>query len=148
MRLDPPTILTGKPPETNFHRGDIWVSYEPADIGKIQNAYRAKHFILGKFDVTSFTRMLAKIAYAHAVSMMGYGSFSPLVLDVIFARTNIPSHWVGGDLKIPSAEGVIHQLKLNDDYRVNGRRYIVADIRLFALLGAPVYRVVVGEPQS
>ena len=49
----------------------------------------------------------------------------------------------------PAAEGESSQgLLLNTDYRLNGHRYIVVTVRLFANLGAPIYRVVVGERHS
>ena len=116
----------------------------------MRSQYGLRNWIMNKFAIDPFIRMLAKIAHAHAVSMSmtGYASFTPLLLDVIFSRTNTPSHWVGGDLEIPPAIDVVHQLTLDDDYRANGKRYVVATIRLFAFLGAPVFRVVVGERQD
>jgi hypothetical protein len=146
MKLDPPTLLSGKPPDRQFHRGDIWASYDPADLHRMQTTYRARQFVLGPFDVTAFTRMLAKIAYAHAVARMGYGSFEPLILDVIFNKTDTPSHWVGGAPgEIPQRESIVHQLWLDDDHLVNGQNYVAVDVRLFSFLETPRYRIVVGK---
>lgn len=145
MKLAPPTLLSGDTPTPNFFKGDIWIWYEPDDLRLMENVYGAKQHIPGKLAISELVQMIAKIAYAHAISKMGFGAFKPLVLDAIFNRTNIPSHWVGGGADAPAIDGIMHQLRLDDDFRLNSRRYVVVDVRLFANLGAPTYSVFVGE---
>jgi hypothetical protein len=53
-----------------------------------------------------------------------------LVLDVIFGKTNIPSHWVGGDVDASPVEKVLHRLTLFSDYQLDGQGYVVGNVRL------------------
>jgi hypothetical protein len=146
LKLDLPTLLARVPPTPNWHGGkELWIWHEPEDLDRIRALYGPKQHFPARFDVTPFVQIIGKIAYSYAVAKLGYRTFKPLVLDVIFGRTNIPSHWIGGAPDAPPVQGVMHQIAIEDDYKLGGRRYIVVDVRLFASLGAPIYRAVIGE---
>jgi hypothetical protein len=148
MKLIPPTLLSGGTPVPDNFNGDIWVSYQAEDLQRMRDIYKAKQHLPGKLAISELVQMVAKIAHSHAVAQIGLRNFKPLLLDVIFNKTNIPSHWVGGAPDLPAVDGVVHQLRLNPNYWVGWDRYVVVDVRLFAYLGAPTYRVVVGERQG
>jgi hypothetical protein len=147
LRMKPPTLISGLPPVSNFYKGDeFWVWYESEDLKRMSQGYKALGHFPGKLLIDPFVQMIAKIAYAHAVSKLGYNSFRPLVLDVIFGKTDIPTHWVGGiEDQPPAVDKLMHQLVLNTHFRIKTRFFVVVDVRLFAVLGAPTFRVVVGQ---
>jgi hypothetical protein len=146
MKLHPPTILEGKPPVANFFKGELWISFDHAEIAQLSKKPRARALEMGKFKVDPFVQMLAKIGHAFAVAEHGADSFTPFLLDVIFARTSTPTHWVGGtEYSPPAPKNTLHVLQADPAYRVNGRFYMVVYIRLFNHADAPTYCVVVGE---
>lgn len=101
---------------------------------------------VARFDAFSFARMLAKIGHSFAVAELGISSFRPLVLDFLFGRSDKLSSLVGGSFDEPVLATALHWLRLRDHVDFASRRhFIVANIRLFACLGAPTYHVVVGE---
>jgi hypothetical protein len=92
-----------------------------------------------------YAQFLAKMAYAYSVAVYGYGSFQPLVLDLIFGRTNYFRHWVGGEpVAPPSIEDEVHHISCSTRI-IDGRSYVVVRMRLFSFLGAPVFDIVAGE---
>jgi hypothetical protein len=100
---------------------------------------------MGEFSPGIFARFLAKIAYSYAVAIYGYGNFKPLILDLIFAKTDGFRSWVGGEpVAPPPNENEIHSIRCFTR-TVIGRNYLVVAIRLFSFLGTPIYQVVVGE---
>jgi hypothetical protein len=52
----------------------------------------------------TFMRSLAKIGYAYAVALLGYGSFTPLVTPYILGKSKTGCHWVGGNWDVPEAQ--------------------------------------------
>lgn len=100
---------------------------------------------VGQINPYLYAQFLAKMAFAYAVAVRGFGSFQPLVLDLILGRTSYFRHWVGGVPLAPAAnENEIHHISCSTQL-AGGRTFVVVRIRLFSFLATPIYDVVVGE---
>jgi hypothetical protein len=90
--------------------------------------------------------MIAKISHSYAVAKIGYGSFEPLLTDLILGKSKTPLYYIGGDT---SEYNIDTQLALHYIYLVerlhNGQNYLLASIQLFSLLKMPKYLAVVGK---
>lgn len=104
-----------------------------------------EYFVTYRFHGGYFMRLLAKTAHALAVAKYGLGAFKPLLPDVIL-RPGL-NNVVGGEFRDYPPDPHLHNAILKH-VNAQGRTYLVADIRLFAKLGAPLYSVVVGELQG
>ena len=97
-----------------------------------------------------FAQLLAKIAHGFAVGELGYGAFKPLLSNLITRRFRRDEQFpecidlVGGEPALFAADNELHVLGY-DLVEISGRCHMVVSIRLFANLGSPIYRVVVGE---
>ncbi|WP_162936453.1 hypothetical protein [Pannonibacter phragmitetus] len=142
LHLDLPGLLWGLPLGTPliwemWHHIAITGETDPFKLGA--NAAR-----IASINPYRTAQYLARIAFAYAVAEEGAGSFTPLVLDLIFARTNFFRHWVGGELLVPPSDpSSLHQLS-HAWVTVKGIAYLVVTIRLFCFLGSPIHYVVVG----
>ena len=94
-------------------------------------------------DSYRFAQMLAKIAHAHAVAVLGLDGFSPLLLDLIKKPPSVPFHLVGGTRLLMPSVNQLHTLERSNVVR-NNTRYLIVSIRLFARFGGPHYQVVTG----
>jgi hypothetical protein len=118
------------------------------------NSFKETHDWDGKISVRmrpiEFARMLAKIAHSYAVAELGYGSFRPMVVDLILGKMDNISYAVGGDWESePPVKDGRHLLSIHYLIDVDRKRaWIVADIRLFSSIGTPTYHVVVGEAEN
>jgi hypothetical protein len=100
----------------------------------------------GTFNALIFMRMLAKIGHAFAVATRGKDAFTPMLPELILGKNNAARWLIGVD---PDAEKLPphplpHDLSL-EIIKVSTGTYLVAAIRLFASIGMPKYRVVVGQ---
>jgi hypothetical protein len=153
----PPGIMCGLQPSPDFGPGKVnlyW--YVPPDFRETMR--------LGEGDFarimdrtpppnfSTFARSIAKIAYCHAVLMLGLGGFRPLTLpSIILGRyPNIP-YFVGSDLGDPPPPEPRQILHLIQRTNVTYRRWklLTVRVRLFAQSGTPAngmpfYEVVVG----
>jgi hypothetical protein len=103
-------------------------------------------FFVGKIRPIDPARMIAKIAYSYAVGELGYGSFRPLVTDLILGKTETLSYWVGGEWEIPPPTNTAFDLGWNKHVRdATGVEYVVVSVRLFSFFETPIYHVVVGD---
>jgi hypothetical protein len=91
---------------------------------------------------SEFARMIAKIAHCAAVNDFGLEGFQPLAVDMILGRQDTMNYLVGGDghhFDPPATD--IHTVS----YRTHDETgMLVVLVRLFAMLGAPTYHVLVG----
>ncbi|MBB3303095.1 hypothetical protein FHT72_006520 [Rhizobium sp. BK077] len=143
LYLDKPGILLGLPLGTPLpwnvrHHGSFTETSDPFRDGA--NAAR-----IGSINPYLTAQYLARIAFAYAVAEEGAGSFMPLVLDLITARTSYFRHWVGGDLAIPAADPASLHLISRRWVKSKGIAYLVVTLRLFCFLGTPINHVVVGR---
>jgi hypothetical protein len=92
----------------------------------------------------SFHRMLAKIAHSMAVAEIGLACFRPFLLEIILGQNKETHQFVGGYLE--GRPELQHRHEITTMARECGEAtLIIAEIRLFADVGAPTYVVVVGE---
>lgn len=143
LRLHPPPILTGAPVPAK-------VDYVVISDQRMMSAFwdsgiveTGQAVLVGQFNPYKFAQLLTKIAYSFAVAKYGYQSFTSLVHPILKGTAETWADLVGGDFELPPAT---HHLVSLKGYVVVGRsaRYVVVMIRLWAFLGSPVYRVVVG----
>jgi hypothetical protein len=143
---DEPSILLGHhAPPPDGYKMNVW--FEPLNLDIRKQLTRGVEGFSANFPVVYFARMLAKIGYSYAVSVLGVDGFNALVLNLIMGRKEYDGNFlVGGTLVQlpPAVEPNTHQLWIEFP-RVNGREFVVAIVRLFAGRGAPLYRVVVGN---
>ncbi|MDB5459307.1 MAG: hypothetical protein JWO72_1048 [Caulobacteraceae bacterium] len=143
LLLDKPGLLMGLPVGTPL----MWNWFHTYKKDEVQPFLEnpGDGVRIGSINPGSFARMLAKMAYSYAVAVRGMGSFRPLILDLIFGKTDGFRSWVGGDPVVPEAnEDEIHSVRCRN-WTAAGKEYVVVSIRLFGFLGTPIYHVVVGE---
>lgn len=116
----------------------------------LRRHYGITEFSPAMFDTSAFSRMLAKIAHAFVAANMGMDSFTPLLPRLILddsgsdlAGQNL-LHMVGGEAEIRPPQDLLHWMQFEDP-TPETLPFIVVQIRLFAFLGSPTYRIVVGR---
>lgn len=154
---NPPGVMSGVQPSSDFGAGKVHLYwYVPPDIRETIGL-RSGDFarIMDRTpppNFSTFARAIAKVAYCHAVYMLGLGGFRPLALPgIILGRyPNIP-YFVGSDPRDPPPPEPRQILHLIQRTSVTYRRWrlITVRIRLFAQSGTPangmpIYEVVVG----
>lgn len=102
---------------------------------------------LGPSETTHFCKMLAKIAHGYAIAELGLGAFDPHLSGYIRGEhLDGEPQWIGGDIDAhrhaPNTR--FHQIGWEVE-TVAGHHYLVVRLRLFCGIGAPAYRVVVGD---
>jgi len=100
----------------------------------------AKHgitnFTTNQMDVFAYVRMIAKIGHALAASRYGLNHFIPFLRHIILHQTGPEAfEFIGGRPEQPHDTEELHGLMLRT-LRVGTRILLVAEIRLFATLGA------------
>jgi hypothetical protein len=144
-----PGILIGRDPKERVEVGVHGIITEPVDVTTLTSELDSKGIRLGLVDPNAFARLLAKTAFALCFAeYRGLPEgFRPLCLDLITGKPGaVPMHVVGcapGGIPDPQP-GVPHTLMIRD-VETNGKHYLFVDIRLFAFLRTPVYRIVVAE---
>lgn len=132
----PKYVSTGNPPP--------WSTAINFDHEKL-----AKHgitnFTTNQMDVFAYVRMIAKIGHSLAVSRYGLSHFIPFLRHIILHETGPEAfEFIGGRPEGPHDTDELHGLTLRT-LQVGTRILLVAEIRLFATLGAPIHLAVVGE---
>jgi hypothetical protein len=142
-----PFILSGLPAPDSF-MGAQWV-YNPNDMKRVLSDFNAESIISENLDPMKFARMIAKIAHSHTVAVMGLESFQPLLPPLILGYRRDYIDLVGG---VPEEHPSLPQASLTMSFQTahqsDGKIFGIFNIRLFANLGGPIYRVVVGELKS
>ena len=135
-------ILRGASPTDNHNwRGVCDINAEGfRGFGDGKSAVR----IAVRTNWVKFSQLLAKMAHGFAVANCGLDSFRPLLLNLILGRVAYPQYLIGGLSEIPAAEPHLYRVTVYD-HSANDKNYVMAEVRLFAALGTPAYRIVVGE---
>lgn len=142
---DLPTILLGAPPvDTIAGRPTMKPLSEDFRERVIKQGGKGVKIPMNH-DAEMFARMLAKIGYCYAVSELGLGAFTPLVMNLINGvRPMYASHYVGSEMGDVRPNDQPHTLGLLQ--HICGReRFITARVWLFSALGMPAHYVVVGN---
>ena len=144
-----PGILTGALPAEDYSGGVATLTLPGFGerLNKLKAKYRANKVSFEPgVQIESLGKMLAKIAHAYAVAELGYGTFKPLLTNIILNQPPLYiSQFVGGvrDVEMPLG-GDLHDIEI-DQTGLGQGRYLVVKIQLFADRKLPVYYVVVGE---
>src|SRR5262249_18942852 len=153
-----PGILVGRENNASFQIGLCSTTFDFPRVKALTETHGGKGFSFGVADFNAMARLLAKTAYAYCFAEFGgrIGEFGgiragyyPLVLDLIAGDPDCcPTRCVGcvpGDPVAEPEPGVAHRMTVSDVTAFNGTNYLIVDIRLFAILPSPVYRVAVAE---
>lgn len=134
-------------PENYGHHRMPWLFAEEGKLESLGDIYSVEQFALNEIPLSAFGRMLAKIAHCVAVNKYGPTGFVPFLRGVILGTSGEGYYRYVGSIDDPATvEGgaTSHTFQLYLEQRDN-IRFLVCQIRLFANLGAPSYRVVVGQ---
>jgi hypothetical protein len=104
-----------------------------------------RHGIVADLPVSSFVRMIAKIAHCFAVGNYGLEGFIPLLPNVVLGQDDDPYHYVGCALdQVPEPSPELHWMTIEE---IDDGMFplIIVRIRLFAFSGSPIYEVVAGK---
>ncbi len=142
-RFDLPGVL--RPPGyASVGNPPPWSTALNFDLEKLAK-HGIENFTTNRMDVFAFVRMIAKIGHALAVARYGPDYFVPFLRDIILEDAGPEAfEYVGGRPEVPHETDELHGLTLRT-LRVGRRILLVAEVRLFATLGAPVHMAVVGE---
>jgi hypothetical protein len=144
-----PGILVGRENNAEFRMGMVASVVDPRRAKALAEKHGGKGFTFGVADFNAMARFLAKTAYAYCFAEFGgVRAFRPLILDLIAGDPHCcPTHCVGCappvDKLVPPEPGVGHKMTIREMKGHDGTDYLAVDIRLFALLPSPVYRVTV-----
>lgn len=150
--LQGPSILEGINP-LSIKEWPISAIWSNVAIGKsardsaLKEHPKAKQMLArADFNPALLTKMLAKIGHAFAVAEVGLDGFQPLLPNAIRGIAPwYPGYLVGGDPNpVPKSE-YTNEVGLHKSSSSTGQDYLLARIRLFGDLGAPVYQAVVGK---
>ena len=148
MRLALPGILCGRPKDNNGL---------PSGWTLVMNQHDAMvekgmpQFTSPQLDSVHFCRFLAKIGHGFAVGMLGLEGFNPFLCEPITRQyAGGPDiwldryHYVGGDPTDFAPSDALHEMNIQI-LPIHGKQLVVVGVRLYAILGAPLYYVVVGD---
>lgn len=142
----PPRLLKAEFPAWAYEGYRVWAFGNSDHMRRLAQAQaEGKKIGFASFHPLHFARMLAKTAHAFAVYRRGYGSFEPLVTDLIREKTAEYAEFVGVNptsREPPGAGGF--RMKLVE-HTIGDSVYLVANVQLFPRLSTPVFHVVVGK---
>ena len=148
MRLALPGILCGRPNDNNGL---------PSGWTLVMNQHKVMvekgmpQFTSPQLDSQHFCRFLAKIGHGFSVAMLGLDGFIPYLCKPITRQYAGGAdiwldryHYVGGDPTEFAPSDALHEMNIQM-FTLDGKQLVVVGIRLYAILGAPLYYVVAGE---
>jgi len=142
LKLNPPGILVGNAPSKAID-GEIWIKQSGGENALRLVSRRREGLHLASIHPLTFGRFLAKVAHSYAVADLGFGSFRPLLLDLIQGKSEAVSYLVGGATEVPPAEDNTFVLRAGWG-TIRDMTYAIVELRLYAELATPQYLVVVG----
>jgi hypothetical protein len=144
FKLEPPGMLTGGQ-EHDWPASRILI--RPLTMRGVERGSYTVEFRHGGGDTKTFSRLIAKIAHAHAVDVFGLGGFEPLTTNLI---REIPplrtSALVGAASTVEPTTGEHERHTLREEWAtgLDGTELLLVRVRLFGDKGMPTYVVVVG----
>ena len=145
FRLPPARALRGMPDDDSPVFGaDQWTWHHAARGRELLDDDETAYVLEGTLNPTKFSQMLAKIAHSFAVANLGLDGFYPMAVDLALGRTDHMNYLVGSQLNDMTNERSTTgahrvRLRINEKYGM-----VLAEVRLFADLGAPMFHVLVG----
>ena len=143
--LGPPMMLTppGEPRTI--------ITYMTCDGDLTAENMGANIYIEASVNAAEYLRVLAKIVYSYAVAEAGLAAFDPLLPPLILAHNEELIHrYIGSTITEASPDNDFHTIQLIElDVNMNEsgerRRYLAANIHLFAQVVPIQYQIVVGR---
>lgn len=148
---EPPLLLHDRQQRcTDGTRGGFWTANLDLDrMDAFIRKYRCERFATPPTNVTQWCRFLAKLSHATMVATLGIECCTPLLREFIVSGNENPFRFVGGYGKPTDKPDYLHEISFEWRGGVEQRRkLLIANVRLFAELGAPCFLVVVGDLPS
>lgn len=148
--FEPPGLLDGKPAERQITVTIHVIIRNPNRLTALAEQHRNRAIQIGMANLAVFERFIEKIAHGVVFTrLMGFpDGFTPLLPRLICAHKDetMNLNYFAGcpttDLLPP--ENVLHSGRIHI-IEEDGVQYLVADLRLFAWLSTPLYRILVAE---
>jgi len=144
LLADPPILIGNVGGEYIAHLAPIFWTFIGARTPEQRASIEKIHSKEFTYAPTQFALFLAKIAHCSAVFAKGYGNFEPLLPSLIITRSQSISDFVGRCAKP-------HDERRDTSFHMfvaNEREFITAELCMFAHLGAPYYKVIVGKRKA
>lgn len=142
FEFPPPGIFANRSTSNDIEYRS-WCKIDDSEFRKF--AGRDKEgFRLSPGEPEAFCRMIAKIAHAYAEAELGGSLFTQILTKYIRGAPLDRLQWIGCRENTPAPTAALHEIRITQEV-IQSTNYLVIDIRLFACIGTPVYRVVVGE---
>jgi hypothetical protein len=139
MQLEEPLILSGE----DKMKLDIWHRFFQRDDRVLRRKYGLRKWATSSLSSSALCRTLAKIGHSYAASQLGIDGYTAIITEYIKGKEDGAGlKYVGGFPPCP-ATTALHEIALGIE-RKNHTTYVFVKIRLFASLGSPTYKVVVG----
>lgn len=133
-----------KLPDCKMQHGPPWYKFLSLDPGLLEAEYGALEYAPSSMHAQAFARMLLKIAHAMTVAAYGLENFEPFLPSYILGQEQNFLLFLGTADDAEKELDNDHIIKIAD-FDDGLRKWIVAEIHLFARFGAPSYRVIVGQ---
>jgi len=92
----------------------------------------------------SFGRLIAKIGYSQALTLLDPGDFNPICVPYILGKKPNVSYVIGGRFDIPPPDNIGYRMSTLA-FGLANRLMNVSEFRLFANVHSPVYHAIVGD---
>ena len=145
MEMAPPGIITGEPPHNGNPELKIHIKADKDDIARFM-----KEVGVGKFEPqftlewNPFSRMIAKICHAHAVSIIGLTGVTFQLPALIRGESGHLAQFVGGidqpAYELPAANDLGLGVR-----EIGGKPYLFATTSIFGGRRFPTYQAIVGQ---
>jgi hypothetical protein len=145
-----PFPITGAMPSLITGDNNITMSYQlvfPLNMRELSRIARGSAEAISfqtALDVGRVFQLIAKIAHGFVVANYGLDNFKPLLAEYILDPNPAIRTDLIGAVADASETEAINQVTTYSARIPNGLAYVMANIRLFACLGAPKYTVMVG----
>jgi len=156
MRFKQPGFLRGVSPSVTDGDwfADHWYN-NPTELGPTNPNNAKAVYVESVFTPIIFAKLIAKMAHGLAVFRYGVDGFDPFLTDLILGKDfQHPFYFIGTEDNIPPKDPLpwnanIHLLTttktISGTILRAGDHLIVVRVRIFADLGAPVYKAIVGK---
>lgn len=138
----PPGIFVGRSSSEDIEYR-LWCRVDESEFRKLTNRDK-EGFRLSPGKPEAFCRMLAKIAHSYAEAELGRSLFTPILTKYIIGNPIDRLQWIGCYDEIPEPTAALHEIRIVQE-TIQETNYLVIEIRLFACIGTPVHRILVGE---
>lgn len=138
--LPPARILRGLPnDDLPVFDHKFWSWHDPARLSNAVSQHGPLN-VPATFNPTVFAQLVAKIGHSWTVANRGLNAFTPMAVDLALGQTDRMNYLVGSQIGLAyPAPATLHQLSIWDVGNT-----VIAAVRLFSNLAAPIWHVVVG----